>query len=96
MVDPWNLKAYLKEAGEFQLNGIHEPFWCDWALSDPSQFLTPEPLHHWHKQFWDHDAKWCIHVVGAAEINFCFAVLQPHTCFQHFSGGISSLKQVTG
>ena len=95
-INPWNLSNYLKEAGQLHLNGVHEPFWHDWVLSDPSQFLTPEPLHHWHKEFWDHDAKWCIRVVGAAEIDFRFAVLHPHTGFRHFSGGISSLKQVTG
>ena len=95
-IDPWSLKEYLMEAGRLHLNGVHELFWHDWALSDPSQFLTPEPLHHWHKQFWDHDAKWCIRVVGAAEIDFRFAILHPHTSFRHFSGGISSLRQVTG
>ena len=51
-IDPWNLEAYAKEAWErFQLNGVHAPFWRDWTLPDgsipePSQFLTPEPLHH--------------------------------------------------
>ncbi|KAF8800937.1 hypothetical protein BYT27DRAFT_7227077 [Phlegmacium glaucopus] len=46
-------------------------------MSDP---LGWQPLHHWHKAFWDHNAKWCINTVGAAELDFC----------------ISSLKQVTG
>ena len=61
-VDPWDIWSYFKEARDrFRLNGVHLPFWRDWALPDgtvmePSQFLTPEPLHHWHKQFWDHDA----------------------------------------
>lgn len=64
--DPWDLASYAKEANQcYRLNGVHLPFWRNWALPDgslaePSQFLTPEPLHHWHKQFWDHDAKWCI------------------------------------
>lgn len=75
---------------------MHRPFWRDWALSEPSIFLTPEPLHHWHKQFWDHDAKWCIHAVGAAEINFRFSVVQPRAGYRHFHQGISKLKQVTG
>ena len=61
-----------------------------------SLFLTPEPLHHWYKIFWDHDIKWCIRAVGAAEIDFQFSVLQPHVSFHHFTEGISSLKQVTG
>ena len=101
-VDPWNVESYFKEARDrFRLNGVHLPFWRNWALPDgtiaePSQFLTPEPLHHWHKQFWDHDAKWCIHAVGKAEIDFRFSLLQPFVGFRHFKTGISSLKQVTG
>lgn len=96
-IDPWDLKAYFREAqSSFRLNGVHRPFWRDWPLSDPSDFLTPEPLHHWHKQFWDHDAKWCIRAVGPAEIDFRFSVLHPHTGFRSFSEGISALKQVTG
>jgi len=95
-VHPWDIDAYIREAMKFRLNGVHRPFWMDYPLSDPSTFLTPEPLHHWHKQFWDHDAKWCINAVGSAEIDFRFSVLHPHTAFRHFKEGISSLKQVTG
>ncbi|KAF9040948.1 hypothetical protein BJ165DRAFT_1351051 [Panaeolus papilionaceus] len=46
--------------------------------------------------FWDHNVKWCINAVGAAEIDFRFSILQPHTGYRHFKEGISSLKQVTG
>ena len=94
--DPWDLASYLPEAKRFRLNGMHRPFWRDWPLAEPSLFLTPEPLHHWHKMFWDHDAKWCIRAVGATEIDFQFLVLQPRVGFRHFTEGISSLKQVTG
>ena len=94
--DPWDLEAYFKAASKLHLNGVHQPFWVDWAMSDPSIFLTPEPLHHWHKAFWDHDAKWCIHSVGATELDFRFSVLHQHVGFRHFKEGISSLKQVTG
>jgi hypothetical protein len=94
--DPWDLEAYFKAASQFHLNGVHRPFWMDWAMSDPSVFLTPEPLHHWHKAFWDHDVKWCIISVGAAELDFRFSVLHQHVGFRHFKEGISSLKQVTG
>ena len=66
------------------------------TIADPSQFLTPEPLHHWHKQFWDHDAKWSIRAVGKQEIDLRFSLLQPCVGFRHFKLGISSLKQVTG
>ena len=101
-INPWDLELYVKKSRErFRLNGVHLPFWRDWTLPDgtiaePSQFLTPEPLHHWHKQFWDHDAKWCIHAVGSAEIDLRFSLLQPCVGFCHFKAGISSLKQVTG
>lgn len=96
-VDPWDLQAYFRDAqASFRLSGVHRPFWRDWPLSDPSDFLTPEPLHHWYKQFWDHDAKWCIKVLGASEIDFRFSVLHSHTGFRSFTQGISALKQVTG
>ena len=100
--NPWDLEQYAKAAQKrYQLNGVHLPFWWNWALPDgsivkPSQFLTPEPLHHWHKQFWDHDAKWCIRAVGGQEIDFCFSLLQPCIGFRYFKARISSLKQVTG
>jgi hypothetical protein len=93
---PWDFKPYFAAAEKFRLSGVHRPFWRDFPLSDPSTFLTPEPLHHWHKLFWDHDVKWCINAVGDAEIDFRFSVLHPHTAFRQFKEGISSLKQVTG
>ena len=95
-INPWDFSSYLPEAKQFSLNGVHQPFWWDWLLAEPSLFLTPEPLYHWHKQFWDHNAKWCIQEVGGIELNFHFSVLQPHAGFHHFPEGISNLKQVTG
>ena len=94
--NPWDLPAYVREAMKFRLNGVHRPFWRDWPLAEPSLFLTPESLHHWHKMFWDHDAKWCIRAVGGEEIDFRFSILQPHIGLRHFKEGISTLKQVTG
>ncbi|KAG2739472.1 hypothetical protein P692DRAFT_20697899, partial [Suillus brevipes Sb2] len=55
-----------------------------------------ESLHHWHKEFWDHDLHWCLVAVGALELDFRFSILQPITGYRHFSCGISKLKQVTG
>jgi len=95
-VDPSDIKAYLREAQQFRLNGVHEPFWRNAALCCPSIFLTPEILHYLHKFFWDHDVKWCLQIVGDAEIDFRLSVLQPTAGFRHFKGGISKLKQVTG
>lgn len=95
-LDPWDLENYFKAAQKHRLNGVHRLFWDDWPLSDPSVFLTPEPLHHWHKMFWDHDVKWCINALGAPEIDFRFSVLHPHTGSRQFKEGISSVKQITG
>ena len=107
-INPVDLPAYIPAAKAIRLNGVHLPFWQDWSLqsppgtptrtlmADPCRFLTPEPLHHWHKQFWDHDVKWSIHVVGADELDFRFSTLQPIVGHKHFKDGVSKLKQVTG
>jgi len=102
LVCPWDLAEYRKVAKTFRLNGVHELFWRDWFLAqsnniaNPYRFLTPEILHHHHKQFWDHDCKWCIRLVSAAEIDFRFTLLQPIVGFRYFASGISQLRQVTG
>ncbi|KAF8880392.1 hypothetical protein BD779DRAFT_1675909 [Infundibulicybe gibba] len=95
-IHPWDLKTYIKEAMKYRLNGVHQPFFRDWPMSEPSIFLTPELLHHSHKFSWDHDVTWCRNILGSAEIDFRFSVLQPHTGFRHFTEGISNLQQVTG
>ena len=96
MADPKDIKAFFCEAQKFHLNGVHMPFWRDVTMSCPSKFFNPEILHHFHKEFGDHDTKWCINALGSAEIDFRFSVLQPVTGFRHFKEGISLLKQVTG
>ncbi|KAG2106894.1 hypothetical protein BD769DRAFT_1675747 [Suillus cothurnatus] len=94
--DPNNLEAFFEACAEYRLNGVHAPFWMYWLYADPSVFLTPESLHHWHKEFWDHDLHWCLVAVEALELDFRFLILQPITGYRHFSCGISKLKQVTG
>ena len=97
VADPNNdVKAYLKVAKTFRFNGVHKLFWLDWPLAEPSLFLTPESLHHWNKEFYDHDFRWCIRMLGEQEIDFRFSVLQPRIGLRHFSTGVSRLKQVTG
>lgn len=93
--DPWDLRTYISAAKEFQLNGVHEPFWRDWDHTDPAVFLNPEMLHYWFKAFWDHDLRWCINVMGM-ELNFRYAILHPRTGFRHFSAGVDRIKQGTG
>lgn len=96
-VDPdADLAAYAREAMKYRLNGVDKVFWRDWPGAEPSTFLTTDPLHQWHKMFWDHDAKWCIRAVGSAEIDFRFALVPHRIGFRHFREGISKLKQVTG
>jgi hypothetical protein len=91
-----DIKVYLKEAKKFHLSGVDKPFWRDWPLVEPSLFLTPEPLHHLNKEFYDHNLKWCIYMLGEPEIDFHFLIWQPYIGLQHFKDGVSQLKQVTG
>lgn len=95
-VSPDNITCYIKEASSSHFNGVDLPFWRDWHMAEPSTFLNPETLHHLHKFFWDHDAKWCMNVLTRPEIDFRFSVLQPRIGFRQFKEGISKLKQVTG
>ncbi|KAG2153432.1 uncharacterized protein EDB93DRAFT_1082497 [Suillus bovinus] len=95
-VDPNDLKAFFAACAEFWLNSVFTPFWKNWRFGDPAIFLTPEALHHWHKQFYDHNVQWCLVVLGAVEFDFQISILQPVTGYRHFSNDISKLKQVTG
>ncbi|KAG2051089.1 hypothetical protein BDR06DRAFT_1061819, partial [Suillus hirtellus] len=70
--DPNNLKAFFEACTEYRLNSVHAPFWMYWPYADPSVFLMPESLHHWHKEFWDHDLHWCLVAVGVLELDFRF------------------------
>ncbi|KAH7906142.1 hypothetical protein BJ138DRAFT_1016684 [Hygrophoropsis aurantiaca] len=78
------------------LNGVLEPFWRDWPMSDPSSFILTEPLHHFFRMSWDHDVKWCLNVVGEDETDYRFNLVQTLIGYRHFEEGISKLKQVTG
>lgn len=66
-----------------------------WPLLDPSQFLNPEVLHHFHHMFWDHDVNWCVLALGATELDFQFSLIQTPVGYQAFNDGILKLKQVT-
>ncbi|KIJ11303.1 hypothetical protein PAXINDRAFT_15770 [Paxillus involutus ATCC 200175] len=50
-----DVERYFTQCKQFRLSRVYEPFWRDWPLSDPPNFLSPEALHHWHGKFWDHD-----------------------------------------
>ncbi|KAI6019356.1 hypothetical protein BKA83DRAFT_4057137 [Pisolithus microcarpus] len=94
--DPDDVEAYFDACARFRLSGVSHPFWCNWPLSDPHRFLTPECLHHWHRMSWDHDVKWCRCALGAGELDFRFSLLPPITGLRQFKSGITKLKQVGG
>ena len=49
---PLDYKEFkLKIIKQLGLNGVIELFWKTYPLSDPSEFLTPEVLHHFHRFF---------------------------------------------
>lgn len=97
IVDPWDIAAYQKESKKLRLSGVHLPFWRDWPLSvNPARFLTPEPLHHWHRAFYDHDFQWCRNILGDEELDFRLSVIQPRVGFRHFKEGVTRLKQLGG
>ncbi|KAH7917126.1 hypothetical protein BV22DRAFT_1026954, partial [Leucogyrophana mollusca] len=96
LANPNNLAAYLCEAKKLRLCSVDLPFWRDYPLACPSRFFPSEPLHYWHKFFWDHDVRWCLNTMSDEELDFRFSVLQPITGFRHFKEGVSRLKQVMG
>jgi Plavaka transposase len=94
--NPIDVERYFAQCKQFRLSGVSAPFWRDWPLSDPANFLTPEMLHHWFGEFWDHDVQWCKNALGSKELDFRFSVLTPIVGLRHFKDGITTLKQVTG
>ena len=93
---PSDYKNFLRAAKRLHLNGVTNPCWKTWPLSDPSQFLNPEVLHHFHHMFWDHDVNWCILALGGAELDFQFSLIQTPMGYRAFNDGVLKLKQVTG
>ena len=94
--NPNNFEEFLKVCRRLFLNGVHMPFWRNWALCDPSIFLPPEVLHMFHRLFWDHDLQWCILVVGPEELDYRLSLIQTPVGYCSFAEGVSKLKQVTG
>ncbi|KAI6101840.1 hypothetical protein F5141DRAFT_1065808 [Pisolithus sp. B1] len=94
--DPFNYKNFIKVIRALHLNGVIEPIWKGWPLSEPPDFITPEPLHHFHRFSWDHDTRWCILATGVAKFDYQFSLLQTLVRYCAFEDGMSKLKQVTG
>lgn len=93
--DPNDIDAFFAMCEQFCLSGVSHPFWCNCPLTKLSHFLTPEGLHHWLREFWDHDFTWCMQLLGDVELDFQFLILPPITSLHHFSSGVTKLKQVT-
>ncbi|KAF8547967.1 hypothetical protein OG21DRAFT_1489777 [Imleria badia] len=75
----YNLDDYghfLNTAKSYGFNGVDQPFWINWPLSDPGRFLKTESLHHVHRFFFDHDLQRCIVVVGDTKIDYCFTLIR--------------------
>jgi hypothetical protein len=94
--EPAIIPQFIKACQPLGLNGVHQPFWRDWGLADPSKFLTPDALHQWHKFSFDHILKWVINIMGGEELDRRMAALQPCIGIRHWANGISKLKQCTG
>ena len=90
-----NLSSYFQACRKFQLNGVSLPYWLNWALAEPSSFITVEALHQYFKMLWDHDHKWCSRMLGPDELDFQFSLLQTCCGYQHFPDGITTLKQTS-
>ncbi|KAJ7290126.1 hypothetical protein C8J57DRAFT_982866, partial [Mycena rebaudengoi] len=89
IADPWTeISKYQSESKKYRLSGVDLPFWRDWPLStNPSRFLTPEALHHWHRGFYDHDFQWACNLLTKPEMDFRLSVIQPRVGFRHFKEG---------
>lgn len=96
LVDPLNLLRYTDVSRQSQLNGVDKPFWRDWDLAEPAQFLTPDALHQWHRFIYDHVIKWARVLLGDKEVDFRISVIQQRVGYRHFWKGITGFKQVGG
>ena len=65
-----DIKAFFQACEPYCLSGVALPFWCDWLYAKPNHFLTPEALHYWHWQYWDHNVCWCRFALSDEEIDF--------------------------
>ena len=90
-----NLSSYFQACRKFQLNGVSLPYWLNWALAEPSSFITVEALHQYFKMLWDHDCKWCSRMLGPDELDFRFSLLQTCHGYRRFPDGITTLKQTS-
>ncbi|EGO31260.1 hypothetical protein SERLADRAFT_405115 [Serpula lacrymans var. lacrymans S7.9] len=89
-IDPWKLNEFQIAAKEVGINGVHQPFWRNWHLADPSVFLTPKLLHTCYKFFFDHVLVWCKEVLGHQELDNRYKSHNKRVGFRHFDKGVTS------
>ncbi|KAJ7847675.1 hypothetical protein B0H13DRAFT_1907156 [Mycena leptocephala] len=92
---PWNLRPYIKKPSSSASTGS-PPFLARLAVGRAIGVPDTGDPTSLAEMFYDHVVKWCIAALGAAEIDFRFSVLWPHTGMRHFKEGISKSKQATG
>ena len=93
--NPGRFKSYCKS--RFGLSGVHKPFWRDYLFANPTQFLTPDALHSWFKEFYTHGFRWLVKALTGEVTDRRYRLLQPMVgCREHFKGGVSNITQVTG
>ena len=90
-----NLSSYFEAYRKFQLNGVLLPYWLNWALADPSSFITIRASHQYFRMLWDHNQKWCSRVLGSDKLDFWFSLLQMCCRYHHLPDGITTLKQMS-
>ncbi|KAG2744479.1 hypothetical protein P692DRAFT_201841509 [Suillus brevipes Sb2] len=96
MVCANSMGQHPTEFKDFGLCTVYSPFWANLLHTDIFLAFTPGLLHQLHKGiFKDHLVKWCLEIVGEAEMDAHFKAIPDFPDLWHFKQGISAVKQWT-